>query len=314
MTSIKAPAPDPDFMARRRTPFHADEARALYAVQGNSQKLDGGSMFGNAPKALWSRWIEPDELNRIPLACRTLLIRETRGKIILCETGIGAFFEPKMRERFGVQEEEHVLLSELKAHGLNPDDIDVIVLSHLHFDHAGGLLTAWREGAPLELAFPNAKLVIGEEAWARAHTPHSRDRASFVPELMALLDERYEQGAVELVPSPQAGHTAQSTTLGEGYRFHLSEGHTPGQLLIEVPTSKGALVFGGDLIPGAPWVHLPITMGYDRFPERLIDEKEALLSELVERGGWLFFTHDPAHATARLSRDDRGRFKAVLDA
>ena len=108
----------------------------LDSVLGNSQRLDGGAMFGNAPKALWTRWAQPDEENRIPLACRALLIEDGDRKILL-ETGIGAFFEPRLRERFGVVEGDHVLLSSLSALGLTHQDIDVVVLSHLHFDHAG---------------------------------------------------------------------------------------------------------------------------------------------------------------------------------
>src|SRR5690606_32378969 len=135
------------------------------------QRLDGGAMFGNAPKAVWQGWIAPDDKNRIPLACRCLLVRDA-GRTILFETGIGAFFEPAMRERFGVVESRHVLLDSLAAQGVAPEDIDVIVLSHLHFDHAGGLLTAFAPGAAPALVFPRAHYVVGAEAWDRAVTPH----------------------------------------------------------------------------------------------------------------------------------------------
>ena len=255
-------------------------------------------MFGNAPRALWSRWVSPDEENRIPLACRCLLVQDG-GRNLLFETGIGSFFEPRLKQRYGVVEDRHVLLDSLAAKGLAPEDVDVVVLSHLHFDHAGGLLTSWREGAEPELQFPRARFVVGEQAWRRAREPHFRDRASFVPELNRLLAE---SGRLELV----AGE--RSRTLGEGYRFHLSDGHTPGLLLAEIEMPGGPILFAADLIPGAPWVHLPITMGYDRYPELLIDEKQALLADLLERQGRLFFTHDPAVALAGLTRDERGRY------
>ncbi len=275
--------------------------RTLTSVLGNSQRLDGGAMFGNAPRALWSRWIEPDEQNRIPLACRCLLVREP-GRVILFETGIGAFFAPKLKDRFGVVEDRHVLLDSLAAVGIEPADIAVIVLSHLHFDHAGGLLTAWQPEREAELAFPAARYVVGRRAWQRAAAPHSRDRASFIPSLIELLDAT---GRVELIDGEH------SQTLGQGYRFHVSDGHTPGLLLGEITTNGGPVLFAADLIPGTPWVHLPITMGYDRYPEQLIDEKEALLTDLVARGGRLFYTHDPRHAMSSIGRDDRGRFVAV---
>jgi len=266
---------------------------------GNSQRLDGGAMFGNAPKALWTRWAQTDEENRIPLACRTLLIQEEDGRNILLEAGIGLFFEPKLRQRFGVVEEEHVLLKELNRVGLSHEDIDVVVLSHLHFDHAGGLLSAWKDGVEPQLLFPNAQFVVGKEAWERAQNPHPRDRASFIPTLNAQLAA---SGRLEVVSGER------SQTLGPDFAFHRSSGHSPGLLLTEIPTDQGPMVFAADLIPGVPWVHLPITMGYDRFPEQLIDEKRALLEDLLTRNGWLYFTHDPAIACGKVHQDERGRF------
>jgi glyoxylase-like metal-dependent hydrolase (beta-lactamase superfamily II) len=274
----------------------------LWSVRGNSQRLDGGAMFGNAPRALWSRWIAPDERNRIPLACRALLVREPEGRSLLFETGIGAFFEPRMRDRFGVVEEEHVLLDELAALGSPHDEIDVVVLSHLHFDHAGGLLSAWKEREAPTLCFPRASFVVGAGNWARATAPHFRDRASFIPEIVSLLKG---SGRLEVVEG------GRSQVLGEDYRLHFSDGHTPGLMLAEIPSSEGPIVFAGDLVPGRPWVHLPITMGYDRFPELLIEEKKTLLGDLHDRGGRLFFTHDPEVAMAGVGVDDRGRFHAV---
>jgi len=267
----------------------------FWSLSGNSQKLDGGAMFGNAPKALWSRWIVPDEQNRIPLACRCLLAKDLDGRNVLFETGIGAFFEPALRERYGVVESRHVLLDSLAAAGLTHQDIDVVVLSHLHFDHAGGLLAAWEEGQPPRLLFPNATFLVGAAHWRRALQPHLRDRASFIPELPGLLEQ---SGRLELVEGEY------SRALGQGVRFHFSDGHTPGLMLSEV----GGVVFCADLIPGRFWVHLPITMGYDRFPERLVDEKREFLEDKLARNVQLFFTHDHECSLARVRRDERGRY------
>src|SRR3990167_4336880 len=102
----------------------------ISSIKGNSQRLDGGAMFGNVPKALCSKWIEPDAQNRILLACRALLIQE-ENKNILLETGIGAFFEPALQKRYGIEEPEHVLLHSLQSMGIKEEDIDIIILSHL---------------------------------------------------------------------------------------------------------------------------------------------------------------------------------------
>lgn len=276
----------------------------LVSIEGNTQRLDGGAMFGNCPRPVWEKWATPDDKNRITLACRALLVEEGPRNVLL-EAGIGAFFEPKMRERFGVQEDEHVLLASLAKRGLDPKDVDVIVLSHLHFDHAGGLLTPFRDGEAPRLAFPNAAYVVSQRAWERARSPHSRDRASFIPELQGLLEGT---GKLEVVAT---GET-RSKTLGERYSFTLSEGHTPGLLLTRVEGWKdGPVTFMGDLVPGAAWVHLPITMGYDRYPELLIDEKQSLLERIVVENGWAFFTHDPSVAAARIQRDTKGKYGVV---
>ena len=149
--------------------------RTITSIMGNSQRLDGGAMFGNAPKPLWQRWAKPDAQNRIPLACRAMLVRDG-GRNILFETGIGAFFEPRLRERYGGVEEGHVLLESLAAEGLTHEDIHIVVLSHLHFDHAGGMLSAYEEGRAPELLFPNAQVLVSTAAWERCQRPHARDR------------------------------------------------------------------------------------------------------------------------------------------
>jgi glyoxylase-like metal-dependent hydrolase (beta-lactamase superfamily II) len=278
----------------------------LWSILGNSQQLDGGAMFGNAPRAMWANWLAPDEQNRIPLACRALLASPLNGKTVLFETGIGAFFEPKLRERYGVVEERHVLIESLRAAGFEHEDIDVVVLSHLHFDHAGGLLAPWQQDRAPELLFPNATFLVSAACWDRARAPHQRDRASFITELPGLLEA---SGRLELVDS------TYSKTLGETVRFHYSDGHTPGLMLAEIVgperiggEAHGGVVFCADLIPGRPWVHVPITMGYDRNAELLIDEKRDFLDDKLARNVHLFFTHDPECALAQVTRDAKGKF------
>lgn len=139
--------------------------------------------------------------------------------------------------------------------------------------------------------------ITGRRQWQRACAP-PRDRASSMPELLALLEA---SGRLELVADGDC-------PLGASWHFHWSDGHTPGQLLPQIDMPGGPVVFGGDLVPGAAWVHAPITMGYDRFPEGVIDEKTALLEALLPQQGRLVLTHDPEIACGRIVRDTRGRY------
>lgn len=274
-----------------------------FDIHGNRQRLDGGAMFGNAPRALWSRWCPPDEQGRIDLCCRALLI-ETDSKRILFETGIGVFFPPELKDRYGVVEPEHVLLRSLAARGVSDADIDVVMLSHLHFDHAGGLLAPWQTGEGERLLFPKATFVVGREAFARAKSPHPRDRASFIPTLPSLLEASGRLRLIDAGPGDEAIFGTSRISFIESF------GHTPGLLLAAIQGRHKRLTFCTDLIPGMPWVHLPITMGYDRYPEQLIDEKAALFRDSDLERNWFFFTHDAQAAAARVRLDEKGRFQA----
>lgn len=279
------------------------EIKQLIAIESNRQRLDGGAMFGNAPKTMWQRWIAPDEANRIELASRALFVETQAGHKILLEAGIGAFLPPKLKERYGVLEDQHMLAKNLAQNGLSPEDIDLIILSHLHFDHAGGILTAHQEGQEARLLFPRAQFIVGQDQWERGQNPHYRDKASYFAEIQ---DNLAQSGRLRLVQGDE-----DLRREGIPIYFTSSRGHTPGMLVSHIMLkSEQELVFCADLVPGAPWTHLPITMGYDRSPEKLINEKEALLNDLLPRHGFLFFTHDPNIAAAKLVKDNRDRFQA----
>jgi len=256
------------------------------------------------PRPMWERWVKPDKIGRIPLACRSLLI-ECDGKKILCETGIGAFFDPVKAERYGVQTpEKHLLRENLQKIGIPHDQIDYVILSHLHFDHAGGLLPPYSEiqKGKDDLLFPKAKYIVGKEAFERAMHPHSRDRVSFVPLIVEKLQSSKRMIIVEGDNVPGLFEDRLS--------FMYTWGHTPGHMHTVFKGDTKTIFFAGDLIPGTAWVHLPITMGYDRYPEKLIDEK-ALLYETAAPESWiLFYTHDHRVSCSSVRKNEKGKFEA----
>lgn len=273
------------------------------SLKGNSMKLDGGAMFGNAPKALWTRWMQADQKNMIRIDTRSLLVR-TPDHTLLFETGAGAYLPPDMKKRFQFQEDRHVLLDSLAAQGLSHEDITHVILSHLHFDHAGGLLAAWTpERKQKALLFPNAVFITGREQFDRARSPHARDRASYIPELPELLEK---SGRLLLKTDKD-----RLALCGLTVEFSVSHGHTPGMLVSWIRANGRTLVFTGDLIPARPWVSQAITMGYDRFPEGLVDEKKSFLKTALAEEALLVFPHDPS-ASGLAIDDKNGRIAAAL--
>lgn len=268
----------------------------MQIIEGNRQQLDGGAMFGHAPKELWKRWVTPDEKNRIPLATRSLLLQNFHGKNLLFDAGVGAFFPPDMRKRYGVIEKEHMLLKNLESAGISQDKIDGVILSHLHFDHAGGILSSF--GEPQHLLFPNATFYTGKEHWERAKNPHRRERASFIPEIQSLLESSQK---IKLIDGPTHPDLP-------GITFHVSNGHTIGLLISEIEDQNEPIVFISDLVPGIAWLRLSIAMGYDRFPEKTLEEKAYYLEFFYKKNARLIFPHDPEVASTKITKDEKGGY------
>ena len=261
--------------------------------------LDGGSMFGSVPKPLWSKLQPPDERNRIRLAMRCLLL-EGEGHRILVDDGVGQKFSAKLAEIYRLEQEERHLEGGLEALGLSVDDVTDVVLTHLHFDHAGG--STRREGERLVPRLPKARYYVQRRNLENARHPNPRERASYMPENFEPLAEH---GVLELWEGPQRPWP--------GVEIFTAEGHTRGQQLVRVSGPEGALYFVADLIPTASHVRIPFVMGYDVAAIETMQEKRALLERAASEGAWIALEHDSRVALGRptVDGDDFGWAETV---
>lgn len=247
--------------------------------------LDGGAMFGSVPKALWSRTNPPDEKNRIRLAMRCLLL-EGEGRRILVDDGVGDKFAPRFGEIFRIELEPHTLERSLADLGLTTDDVTDVVLTHLHFDHAGG--STRRAGDRLVPRLPRARYHVQRRNWENALAPNPRERASYLTENFVPLEEA---GVLTLWDGPQRPWP--------GIELFTADGHTRGQQLVRVSGGGETLYFVADLIPTASHVRIPFVMGYDVAAIETMAEKRALLERAAGEGAWICIEHDPVVALAR---------------
>jgi glyoxylase-like metal-dependent hydrolase (beta-lactamase superfamily II) len=257
----------------------------LRPLETGSLRLDGGSMFGSVPKPLWSRLHPADERNRIRLAMRCLLI-EGEGRRILVDDGVGDKLDAKLLDIYAVERGEHSLERSLEALGLTVADVTDVVLTHLHFDHAGG--STRRDGERLVPRFPRARYHVQRRNWENALRPNPRERASYMRENFLPL---MEAGVVTLVDGARSEWP--------GIEIVTAEGHTRGQQLVRVSGPEGALYFVADLIPTAAHVRIPYVMGYDVAAIETMDEKRRLLERATAERAWILLEHDPAIAAAR---------------
>lgn len=258
----------------------------FYSVVTGSVRLDGGAMFGVVPKVLWENVTDVDDLNRIPLKTRTLMaVDRARGRVILVDTGCGTKWSKDRADRFAVQYKPAAVPAALEAVGLSVDDVTDVVITHLHFDHNGGLTYWYDEPAgPTRPTYPQARHWVHQRQWEHANQPSVKDRASFLCEDFAVLAE---EGLLRLVegdnPSPPL----------DGMAWLVSNGHTPCQLHPIFGIGPERLLFVGDLVPTA--AHLPLgwIMAYDLHPMTTIAEREAIYRRCLEEDLLLAFPHDP---------------------
>ncbi len=260
----------------------------LDTVEAGYLWLDGGSMFGSVPKPLWSRTNPPDERNRIRLAMRCMLLRG-HGRTVLVDDGLGDKFSDKLRDIYRV-EAEPSLTHSLTALGLKPADITDVVLTHLHFDHAGGSTVRSPDG--LRPWLPHARWYVQRKNWDNAHAPNPRERASYLPENF---DALMQAGVLTLWDGPQQPWPGVETI--------CVNGHTRGQQVVRVAGGGNTAYFVTDLIPTAAHVRIPFVMGYDVAAIETMAEKRSLLERATQEHAWIVLEHDPDTALARAVAD-----------
>ena len=252
--------------------------------------LDGGAMFGSIPKSIWSGLVPADAENRIRLAARSLLVRAGE-RLILVDTGCGDKWTDKFLRIYGFEGPPG------GEPAFDPAGVTDIIISHLHFDHAGGISRLAPGGAgAVEPAYPAARIYVQADNYETARNPNPKEKASYLKENVLVLEKaRLEltRGTREILP---------------GLRVHQADGHTRGLQWVEVTDGDETIAYPSDMIPTSRHLPLPFTMGYDVCAERLLAEKEDFLRRAVD-GGWVVvFEHDPDVAAARLKVDVRGHF------
>jgi len=267
----------------------------LTLLDGGRVRLDGGAMFGVVPKPLWERRRPADERNRIELAMNCLLI-EDGARRVLVDNGAGDKWDEKSRDIYGLQPKNAEAL--LAPAGIVPEDIDVVVLTHLHFDHAGG--STVRHGDGLRPAFPNARYVVQRGELALARLDNERIRASYLAENFEPLAE--EEDRLQIVDG--------DTFLFPWLELRLVPGHTPFMQMVLVRDGAGTVAFPADLVPTASHVPYPWIMGYDLEPLATLETKKRVFPEAVREDWTVLFEHD-AELPWGMLRQDGARLTAV---
>lgn len=273
--------------------------RTITVLSDGLQRLDGGAMFGVVPKVLWKRRIPADERNRIRLGMNCLLIEGPEGRTVV-ETGAGGKDDAKFQDIYGL-ERDGGLPARLEEAGAPVETIDRVVLTHLHFDHAGGS-TRWAEDGETAIpTFPNAVYHASRGEFEDALDPNLRNAASYLARNVEPWEERAEwvEGGDEVVP---------------GISILATPGHTPNHVSVAIDDGAGRkVVFLGDLVPTTHHLSYPWIMAYDLYPVTTLETKQRVLPRIHEADWLCAFVHDADQPLAYLQPDDRGRLRADPD-
>lgn len=273
----------------------------IHTIETGSFALDGGAMFGIVPKPIWNKTNPADELNRIEMRLRCLLLiaRDAPGtaqRVILIDNGIGSKWAEKFTQMYKIDHSQWSLDAELNRLGLKTDQVTDVIATHLHFDHMGG--TTRIVNGKLVPTFANARLWLQEQNWKLAFSPNEKDRASY-------LSENFEmyKGESKL----QLLHTeyGKREEILPNIHVRVSNGHTLGMQMVEVADATNALIYCADAVPTASHVRIPYIMGYDCYPLMMMEEKKKLLTEAAERNMILYFEHCPRAEAASVFHDGK---------
>lgn len=256
-------------------------------------RLDGGAMFGIVPKPLWEKRAPADDRNRIRVGLRPLLVRGE--KTVIIDAGIGGKMDAKSVDIYGIDRPRDLTHSLADA-GLGVDDIDIVLATHLHFDHAGGFTTRTASGAIVP-TFPRARYVVRTAEWEDATHPHERNRASYLAENFVPLEQA---GVLDLVP--------EDGEIMAGVRVKRSGGHTMHHQVVIIESAGKTAVFPADMIPTAAHIDEPWIMAYDLYPMDTLIFKRAFIREAIEREYLIFFEHDPEIAAGYIRESGRRKY------
>jgi len=263
----------------------------LYSVETSEFGLDGGAMFGIIPKPVWEKKVSADELNRVNMVTRSLLLVSDEKKILI-DTGNGTKWEEKYKKIYDINTDQYNIEKSLGKYGFSSEQITDVICTHMHFDHIGGN-TKIKSGEVVP-TFPNAKYWISEENWKLANHPSQKDAGSFIEHDWKVLAENQ---MIEIIDGREP--------FIEGIETIITHGHTPGLLHPIVSDGSNKLFYGADIFPMVAHIPIPWVMAYDVQPVVTMEEKQKLLQKM-EREDWiLFFEHDPHIQACTVHKDGK---------
>ena len=266
----------------------------VYKIDAGNFKLDGGAMFGVVPKTLWSKKIPADELNLCSWKMRCLLIKDGK-RLILVDTGMGAKQSEKWLGYY-YRHGEGDLISSIRNQGFHESEVTDVVLSHLHFDHAGGAVSWNKDKTVYVPTFTNAKYWTHSDHWQWAVNPNDREKATFLKENLLPL---YEHEQLHFIDKEEGA-------LGNQIAFITADGHTEKMLMPLITIQKQKMLFVADTIPSHAHVHIPYVMGYDVRPLQTMTEKKTLLDKAIKEDWLLYYDHDPFYDVSKIELTEKG--------